>query len=88
VLLCAAWLAAGAHKDNEVSLGSSGVAAGLNANFDCPWGWMINAGFQSMSSRHAGFGFGFHYVNLQYQLGSVSIDAQSFGVDLQLLLNP
>jgi hypothetical protein len=31
-------VAGGAHKDLDVSLGSSGVASGFNASFDCPWG--------------------------------------------------
>jgi hypothetical protein len=49
---------------------------------------MLNVGFQGMNNRYVGYGFGFHYVNLRYVLGHDSIDAQSFGIDVQVLLNP
>jgi hypothetical protein len=78
-------LAVGGHKDTGISLSGSGLASGFNANFTSPWGFMIDAGYQAFTSRVFGWGISFHHARIKYVLGNTSINAASYGIDVNLL---
>lgn len=74
-------LAGGRHKDYDISWGT-------DASFGCRWGRMFDLGLYAISSRHVAWGFGIHYVDLQYTFYSATLDAGSVGLDLRMYVNP
>jgi hypothetical protein len=75
-------LAGGAHKELSPQLSGSGVASGLDANFQSPWGWMADGGFLWADTWHLGIGFSIRYTRIHYSIGGQTVDASNVGGQL------
>lgn len=77
-------LAGGRHKDYDISYDSDSYRGTLKSN----WGRVFDLGLYGISSRHVGWGFGIHYVDLQYTRYDRTYDAGSVGLEFRLFINP
>lgn len=81
----------GGHKELNPHLSGDGVASDINANFESPWGWLIDGGVLFAETWHIAMGFTLRYTKIHYIFDSINgrknIDASNVGAALTFHFN-
>jgi len=81
-------IAGGAHKELSPGLSGDGVAAGVQANFQSPWGWMGELGLVFAETWHTAMGLSLRYTKMGYIIAGQTFDASNIGFGLTFYWNP
>ena len=80
-------LAGGAHKELSPGLSGNGVASGVQADSQSPWGWLVDGGVLFAETWHTAIGLSVRYTGIHYSHQGKDIDASNVGAALTIHFN-
>jgi hypothetical protein len=81
-------IAGGGHKELSPGLSGDGVASDVEASFESPWGWLVDAGLVFAETWHMAIGFSLRYTNMRYTIAGHGLNASNLGLSLTFHVNP